>query len=39
MDGFRISGATPAQDNQRNTDIDFEVASYNLRGLAYDRKK
>ena len=38
MDGFRISGATPAQENRSNTDIDFEVVSYNIRGLANDRK-
>ena len=31
MDGFRISGATPAQENWRNTDIDFEVVSCNVR--------
>ena len=30
---------TPAQDNQKNTGIDFEVISYNVRGLADDRKR
>ena len=39
MDGFRASGATPAQENQKDTDIDFEVVSYNERGLANDRKR
>ena len=37
--GDRTARVTPVQDNQKNTDIDFEVISYNVRGLADDRKR
>ena len=39
MDGFRISWATLAQENQKNTNIDFEVVSGNVRGSASERKR
>ena len=37
--GDRTARVTPVQDNKKNTDIDFEVISYNVRGLADDRKR
>ena len=35
----RTVRVTPVQDNQKHTDIDFEVISYNVRGLSDDRKR
>ena len=37
--GERTVRVTPVQDNQTHTDIDSEVISYNVRGLADDRKR
>ena len=37
--GDRTARVTPVQENQKNIDIDFEVISYNVRGLADDRKR
>ena len=37
--GERTARVTLVQDNQKNTYIDSEVISYNVRGLADDRKR
>ena len=37
--GDRTARVTPVQDNHKNTDIDFEVISYDVKGLADDRKR